>query len=96
MVPVIVTGNIIIRLVSATKWETKRPVRESIKVACRVQILKKVWLQPYLKWHYIYVYPLHLPKTIILSFLKIDTLNFTMYIFNDFHVPFKNIRHSIT
>ena len=30
-------------------------------------------------------------KPIILSLFKIDTLNFTMYIFSKFDIPFKNI-----
>ena len=34
-------------------------------------------------------------KTIILSLIIIDTLNFTMYFFKDFDMPFKNIPHWI-
>ena len=43
-----------------------------------------------------YGYTLNLQKeNIILSLIKIDTLNFTMYFFKDFDMPFKNIRHWI-
>ena len=60
----------------------------TLKVACRVQIWKKnilskqckVWLQFYLKRHYIYVYALYLRKKHVLSLSKIDALNFTMQI----------------
>ena len=34
-------------------------------------------------------------KTIILSLFKIDTLNFTIDIFYDFDIPFKNTLHWI-
>ena len=48
------------------------------KGACRVQIWKKsilskqwqVWLQCYLKWNYIYVYTLYLPKKDYLSLIS--------------------------
>ena len=43
-----------------------------------------------------YGYTLNLQKeNIVLSLIKIDTLNFTMYFFKDFDMPFKNIRHWI-
>ena len=39
-----------------------------------------------------YGYTLNLQKeNIILSLIKIDTLNFTMYFLKDFDMPFKNI-----
>ena len=69
-----------------------------LKVACRVQIWKKgilsklwqVWLQFYLKWYYIYVHTLYLPKNHYFNpFLKIDTLKFTIYVLTILTSPLK-------
>ena len=42
-----------------------------------------------LRRHYVYVFTFYLPKPVILSLFKIDTLNFTMYILTIFSCPLK-------
>ena len=70
-----------------------------VKVACGIQIWKKTFCQNsdyfgyrFFKNDIMFMYLLCIyKKPVILSLFKIDILNFTMYIFNDFDMPFKNM-----
>ena len=59
----------------------------SVKVSCRVQIWKNIFCQIRDKFGYICKYSLYLQKTHYCKPIKIDTLNFTMYILTTLTSP---------
>ena len=64
--------------------------RFQFKVACRVQMWKKIFCQNSDKFDIMFMYTLcFYKKNIILSLFRIDTLNFTVYILTILTCPLK-------